>query len=91
MGWSADLYPASSWWDIRMNGGGGAHEPHTIGIDLGKTAFIGVGLQRARRGCGSKKFSRKQTVHFTANLKVDWMAWKACGGAHFLGRLARAG
>jgi transposase len=36
-----------------------------------------------------KKFSRKQLLHFTANLRVDLIGMEACGGAHFLGRALR--
>ena len=59
-------------------------EIHTVGIDLGKTVFNLVGL----RGevVVRKKFSRKQLLHFTANLQVGLIGMEACGGAHFLGR-----
>jgi hypothetical protein len=33
-----------------------------------------------------KKFSRKQLLHFTANLQVELIGMEACGGSHFLGR-----
>ncbi|MDP9159603.1 MAG: hypothetical protein M3O09_05165 [Acidobacteriota bacterium] len=36
-----------------------------------------------------KKFSRKQLLHFTANLQVELIGMEACGGAHFLGRALR--
>ncbi len=62
-------------------------EIHTVGIDLGKTVFNLVGL----RGevVVRKKFSRKQLLHFTANLQVGLIGMEACGGAHFLGRAPR--
>jgi hypothetical protein len=49
-------------------------ELHTIGIDLGKTVFHLVGLNLRGEVVVRKKFSRKQLLHFTANLKdrVDW-------------------
>jgi hypothetical protein len=31
-----------------------------------------------------KKFSRKQLLHFTANLRVELISMEACGGSHFL-------
>ena len=37
----------------------------------------------------SKKFSRKQLMHFTANLQVKVIGMEACGGSHFLGRALR--
>jgi hypothetical protein len=36
-----------------------------------------------------KKFSRKQLLHFAANLQVELIGMEACGGAHFLGRVLR--
>src|ERR1700716_3557031 len=36
-----------------------------------------------------KKFSRKQLLHFTANLQVKLIGMEACGGSHFLGRALR--
>ena len=41
---------------------------HTIGIDLGKTVFHLVGLDLRGEVVVRKKFSRKQLLHFTANL-----------------------
>ncbi|MGB8479560.1 MAG: IS110 family transposase [Acidobacteriaceae bacterium] len=64
-------------------------ELHTIGIDLGKTVFHLVGLNRRGEIVVRKKFSRTQLLHFTANLKVDLIGMEACGGAHFLGRALR--
>ena len=66
-------------------------ELHTIGIDLGKTAFHLVGLNLCGEVVVRKKFSRKQLLHFTANLQVKLMGMEACGGSHFLGRAERAG
>jgi transposase len=61
-------------------------ELHTIGIDLGKTVFHLVGLNQRGEVVVRKKFSRKQLLHFTANLEVELIGMEACGGSHFLGR-----
>jgi transposase len=62
---------------------------HTIGIDLGKTVFHLVGLNLRGEVVVRKKFSRKQLLHYTANLHVELIGMEACGGAHFLGRALR--
>jgi transposase len=36
-----------------------------------------------------KKFSRKQLLHFTANLRVGLIGMEACGESHFLARALR--
>jgi transposase len=36
-----------------------------------------------------KKFSRKQLLHFTVNLRVGLIGMEACGGSHFLARALR--
>jgi len=64
-------------------------ELHTIGIDLGKTVFHLVGLNLRGEVVVRKKFSRKQLLHFTANLRVERIGMEACGGSHFLGRALR--
>ena len=64
-------------------------ELHTIGIDLGKTVFHLVGLNPRGEVVVRKKFSRKQLLHFTANLQVKLIGMEACGGSHFLGRALR--
>jgi transposase len=64
-------------------------ELHTIGIDLGKTVFHLVGLNQRGEVVVRKKFSRKQLLHFTANLRVELIGMEACGGSHFLGRALR--
>ena len=64
-------------------------ELHTIGIDLGKTVFHLVGLNRSGEVVVRKKFSRRQLLQFTANLHVNLIGMEACGGAHFLGRALR--
>ena len=64
-------------------------ELQTVGIDLGKTVFYLVGLNLRGEIVVRKKFSRKQLLHFTANLQVKLIGMEACGGAHFLGRALR--
>ena len=57
---------------------------HTIGIDLGKTLFHLVGLNQCGEVVVRKTFSRKQLLHFTANLQVKLIGMEACGGSHSL-------
>jgi transposase len=64
-------------------------EIHTVGIDLGKTVFNLVGLNAAGETVIRKKCSRKQLLHFTANLRVRLIGMEACCGSHFLGRALR--
>jgi transposase len=64
-------------------------ELQTVGIDLGKTVFYLVGLNLRGEIVVRKKFSRKQLLHFTANLQVKLIGMEACGGAHFLDRALR--
>jgi len=64
-------------------------EIDTIGIDLGKTVFHLVGLNRAGEVVVRRKFSRLQLLRFTANLGVRLIGMEACGGSHFLGRSLR--
>src|ERR1700693_5514630 len=82
------LYQASS---LGIRGERRRHpmELHTIGIDLGKTVFHLVGLNLRGEVVVHKKFSRKQLLHFTANLQVALIGMEACGGSHFLGRALR--
>jgi transposase len=58
-------------------------ELHTIGIDLGKTVFHLVGLNQRGEVVVRKKFSRKQLLHFTANLQVKLLVWKPAEGLTF--------
>src|SRR6202162_494334 len=81
-------YPASRL-GIRSEQGGVPMQLHTIGIDLGKTLFHLVGLNQRGEVVVRKKFSRKQLLHFTANLQVELIGMEACGGSHFLGRALR--
>ncbi len=64
-------------------------ELHTIGIDLGKTVFHLVGLNLRGEVVVRKKLSRKQLLHFTANLRAERIGMEAYGGSHFLGRALR--
>ena len=50
-------------------------ELHTIGIDLGKTVFHLVGLSLRGEVVVRKRFTRKQLLHFTADLHAlaDWL------------------
>ena len=61
----------------------------TIGIDLGKTVFHLVGLNTKGDIVVRKKCSRKQLLHFTANLRARLIGMESCGGAHFLARVLR--
>jgi len=53
-----------------------------IGIDLGRQSFIWLGLTCAARLC-AQEVSRKQLLHFTANLQVKLIGMEACGGPTF--------
>ena len=61
-------------------------ELHTMDIDLGKTVFHLVGLNRAGEVVVRKKFSRMQLVRFTANVHVALIGMEACGGSPFSGK-----
>jgi len=69
--------------------GGQLSKSLRIGIDLGKTVFHLVGLNLRGEVVVRRKCSRKQLLHFTANLKVRLIGMEACGGLHFLGRALR--
>jgi hypothetical protein len=71
------LFPAGNW-GIRGERRRHPMELHTIGIDLGKTVFHLVGLNLRGEVVVHKKFSRKQLLHFTANLKVELIGMEAC-------------
>jgi transposase len=58
-------------------------ELHAIGIDLGKTVFHLVGLNLRGEVVVRKKCSRKQLLHFTANLRAELIGMEACGRSHF--------
>lgn len=61
----------------------------TIGIDIGKTVFHLVALDRNGEIVVQKKFSRNKLLQFTANLRARLIGMEACGGAHFLGQALR--
>ena len=64
-------------------------ELHTIGIDLGKTVFHLVSLNRRGKVVVRKKFSRTQLLRFTSKVQVDLIGMEACAGSHFLGKALR--
>jgi transposase len=64
-------------------------EIDTIGIDLGKTVFHLVGLNRAGEVVVRRKCSRLQLLRFTSNLRVRLIGMESCGGSNFLGRALR--
>ena len=64
-------------------------ELDTIGIDLGKTVFHLVGLNRAGEVVVRRKFSRLELRRFTSNLRVRLIGMESCGGSHFPGRALR--
>lgn len=61
----------------------------SIGIDLGKTTFHLVALDRQSKVVVRKKFSRPQLLAYTANLPHSLTGMEACSGAHFLGAALR--
>jgi transposase len=61
----------------------------SIGIDLGKTTFHLVALDKHGQVVIRKKFSRPQLLAYTANLKASLIGMEACSGAHFLGAALR--
>jgi transposase len=61
-------------------------ELHALGIDLGKTVFHVIGLDRDGKIVIRKKCSRNQLLVYTANLQVQVIGMEACSGSHFLGR-----
>ena len=58
-----------------------------IGIDLGKSNFHLVAHDRKGNTLFRKKFSRKQLLQFLYDTPLTTIAFEACGGAHWLGRL----
>lgn len=64
-------------------------EIHVIGIDLGKTVFHLVGVDRSGTVVVRKRCSRTQLLAYTANLRVHRIGMEACSGSHFLGRALR--
>lgn len=61
----------------------------SIGIDLGKTTFHLVALNRQGKIVVRKKFTRKPLLAYTANLPSSLIGLEACAGAHFLGAVLR--
>src|ERR1035437_6796448 len=54
-----------------------------------KTTFHLVALGDNGKVLLKKKFTQKQLITFTANLKTSLIGMEACSGAHFLGRALR--
>ena len=60
-----------------------------IGIDLGKSSFHLVALDRAGQIVLRRKLTRRKLVDLAATLSPTLIGMEACGGAHFLARLLR--
>ncbi len=58
----------------------------SVGIDLGKATFHLVALGASGNVLVKKTFTQKQLLSFTANMQSSLIGFKACSGAHFLGR-----
>jgi transposase len=58
----------------------------TVGIDIAKSVFHLVALDKKGTVVVRKKFSRAQLLVFTANLEAGVIGMEACCGAHFLAR-----
>jgi transposase len=61
-------------------------EVRTVGIDIGKTVFHLVAMDRHGKIVAKQRFSRTQLLAFTANLPTCLIGMEACCGAHYLGR-----
>ena len=61
----------------------------SIGIDLGKTTFHLVVLDKHSKVITKKKFSRQRLLAYTANLPSSLVGMEACSGAHFIGAALR--
>ena len=61
----------------------------SVGIDLGKTTFHLVALRERNKILLRRKFSRSQSLAYTANLPASLVGLAACAGAHFLGIMPR--
>ena len=49
---------------------------HSVGIDLGKTAFHLVALSAAGKVLLRKKFTQKQLIAFTRTYRRRWSGWR---------------
>jgi len=54
---------------------------HSIGIDLGKTAFHLLALGAAGKVLVRTKFTRKQLSAYTANVQTSLIGLEACSAA----------
>jgi transposase len=60
-------------------------EIRVIGIDLGKSVFHLVGMDKHGKVAARKRLSRSQMTVYTAKLPSCLIGMEACGGGHFLG------
>ncbi|MGI9273869.1 MAG: IS110 family transposase [Endozoicomonas sp.] len=57
-----------------------------LGIDIGKNSFHLYGVDQKGKKMVRKKLSRKNLLHYIANIEPCLVAMEACGGAHYLAR-----
>lgn len=62
---------------------------HTLGIDLGKSSFHLIGRDHHGQYSLKQKFSRQKLIEFIVQLPPCTIAFEACGGSHWLGRLCQ--
>src|SRR5260370_33980153 len=62
---------------------------HSVGIDLGKTTFHLVGLGAAGKVLVKKKFTQRQLLIYTANMRTSLIGLEVCSGAPCRGRALR--
>ena len=62
----------------------------TLGIDIGKSVFHLVGLDKRGRVVMQKRLSRDRLLELTANRPRCLIGMEACCGAHYLGRALAA-
>lgn len=67
------------------------NQPHIIGIDLGKTWFHLIGLDRDGAIVLKKKLTRSQLSAFAATTPRTIIAMESCAGSQFWGRVFAAG
>jgi transposase len=61
----------------------------SVGIDPGKTTFHLVALGVTGKVLVRKKFTQRQLLTYTANMRTSLIGLEACSLAHFLGRVLR--
>lgn len=62
----------------------------TVGVDLAKTVFYVVAVDRGGRQVWRRKLTRKQLLTYFARLERCRIALEACGGAHYWARMLKA-